>query len=188
MRIACLAWGSLVWKWEPLVLDGPWEADGPWLPIEFAREGDGGELATALAPGVRDVPTLWAPLATTNVDEARELLRRREKIPLDRPEGVGSVAADEAPSEPLARRIAAWAATQPVDAVVWTALPPRSRGIEGRMPSVDEACAYLASLAPAVRAHAEHYVRCVPASLGTPYRTAFEQRFGWTPLATPCTA
>ncbi len=182
MRIACLAWGSLLWKPEPLVLSSGWMADGPLLPIEFSRESDGGELATALSPAVCDVQVFWARFETTDLAVAREQLRVREKIPLARPDGVGS-APNNARSGPFDARILQWSATRDLDAVVWTALPPRSQGSEGRMPDVDAACAYLDGLPPDVRAHAEAYVRRVPPSLKTACRVAFEERFGWTPRA-----
>jgi hypothetical protein len=183
MRIACLAWGSLIWKTGPIVLASQWHDDGPRLPVEFARESDGGELATALCPdGVADNATFWALLTTTDLATAREQLRRREQIPIERVDGVGSVPSPAA--GPFAARIAAWMSKRPLDAVIWTALPPRSRGVEGRMPSVDEACNYLATLPPSLQPHAEQYVRRVPTILTTRYRAAFEARLGWTPLDT----
>lgn len=183
MRIACLAWGSLLWKPGPLALASPWHDDGPRLPIEFARESDGGELATAICPdGVEDAPTFWALLAATDVAVACEQLRRREQIPPERVDGVGCEPGSS-PS-PVRATIAAWMARRPLDAVIWTALPPRSRGIEGRRPSVDEACAYLAGLPPSRKPHAEQYVRRVPPVLTTRYRVAFETRLGWTPIET----
>ena len=182
MRIACLAWGSLLWKPGPLVLASEWQADGPSLPIEFARESDGGEMATALSPGAADVQVFWARMRTKSLAEAREQLRQREQIPVDRVDGVGHVAHGGAPG-PFDARIAAWAAQRALDAVVWTALPPRSRGVEGRMPHPDEVCAYLDALPLDVRAHAEDYVRRTPPSLRTRYRTTIEERLGWTPFA-----
>ena len=51
MRIACLAWGSLLWKTGPLRLASGWKDDGPVLPIELARVGDKGELSTVVLEG-----------------------------------------------------------------------------------------------------------------------------------------
>ena len=184
MRIACLAWGSRLWKSAPLEPVTPWQGDGPWLPIEFAREADGGELATALMPEASDVRTFWAVVRADDLLVARDQLRRREQIPIERPDGIGSVPRTAGVAGPFDERIAAWAAGRRLDGVVWTALPARSRGIEGRAPSVDEACAYLESLRGETRSHAEDYVRRVPPSLTTPYRAVFEQRFGWTPSST----
>ena len=182
LRIACLAWGSLIWKHAPLVLASGWHDDGPLLPIEFGREGDAGELATALCPGRPDVRTLWALLAEPSLANAREQLRLREKIPVDRPEGVGSIVVGE-PASGLAARIASWAERHALDAVVWTALPARSANVEGRLPPEDEVIDYLDGLTGVVRAHAEDYVRRTPLAIRTPYRDAIERRLGWTSIA-----
>lgn len=182
MRIACLAWGSLVWKWAPLRLASPWHEDGPSLPIEFAREGDGGELATALCPGVADTTCLWALLAETDLRAACEQLRVREQIPVGRRDGIGCTPTLEV-AGPFDTRIAAWAAQHDLDAVVWTALPPRSNGVESRMPTVDEAVAYLQGLQGEVLAHAEDYIRRVPRQITTGYRSTIERRLGWTSVA-----
>ncbi|MDU1189996.1 MAG: hypothetical protein E6990_18890 [Enterobacter sp.] len=48
MKIACLGWGSLIWKSGALPVAGEWQTDGPSLPVEFCRVSDGGELATAI--------------------------------------------------------------------------------------------------------------------------------------------
>lgn len=178
MRIACLAWGSLVWKWEPLQLASSWSEDGPALPIEFAREGDGGELATALCTGVSDVQCLWALLAEPDLRTACEQLRVREQIPAKRRDGIGCIPTLDA-SSVYDARIARWAEARDIDGVVWTALPPRSKGVEGRMPTVDEAVTYLQGLQGEVLAHAEDYVRRVPRSIATGYRTVIERRLGW---------
>jgi hypothetical protein len=45
MNIACLGWGSLIWKPCALPIASDWFNDVPELPIEFARLGDSGELA-----------------------------------------------------------------------------------------------------------------------------------------------
>lgn len=37
MNIACIAWGSQLWKPHPLKLASGWHRDGPLLPLEFVR-------------------------------------------------------------------------------------------------------------------------------------------------------
>lgn len=182
--IACLAWGSLIWKSGSLRLRTGWAVDGPRLPVEFVRVGDRGELATTLwAPGSR-VATRWAVLDTTDLDQAREMLALREEIDPARPEYIGMAVPGTglaANAAPFADEIAAWAARRRVDAVVWTSLPPRFDGQEGRAPTVDEAVAYLQSLRGATRDHAHGYIRGVAAEIRTPYRAQFEARLGLTP-------
>ena len=89
MFIACLGWGSLIWKPDTLPLAGAWFFDGPDMPIEFARVGDGGELSTAICANAPMCKVLWAVLDVETLEEAREALRVREQIPEDRQDGIG---------------------------------------------------------------------------------------------------
>jgi hypothetical protein len=177
MNIACLGWGSLLWKPGALLLRSPWQHDGPMLPIEFARVGDGGELATVLCEGAAEVRTWWALLCAEDLDAARAQLRQREEIDPAHPEWIGSLPSDFAGlGVPAIRQ---WLTTQPLDAVVWTALPPRFAGVEGASPSAEQAVAYLQSLQLGTRAHAQEYVRKVPASLDTVNRREIVRVLGW---------
>jgi len=142
VNIALLAWGSLLWKAEPLKIRDPWQSDGPFLPIEFARESDGGELPVVLCPGAPAVAVPWTFLDEADLDAACEQLRIREAIPRGRPDGVGSVSRGNQPGDAFcADVIERWRASQNLDAVIWTALPPRSAGVEGQVPSAREAVA-----------------------------------------------
>ena len=183
MKIACLAWGSLLWKPGALPLDSAWRAGGPPLPLEFTRVGDHGELSPALCVGVARQPTWWALLAVADLPAARERLRERERIDPDRPEWIGSLPGD--PQQLFAVDIEAWRVEAGIDAVVWTALPPRHQGEEGRMPTAEEAVAYLAGLEGKRRAHARDYIERMPPEFATPHRDAIEARLGWKPRAVP---
>ena len=179
MKIAGLGWGSLLWTTGPLQLASAWNPDGPTLPIEFARVGDGGELSTALCNGSWPQTVWWAELATTSLDEARELLRQREDIDPARPEWIGSLPGMAQGFE--AEEIGRWLDAMPLDAVVWTALPPRVDGVEGRCPNAQRAVDYLRGLTGEKLAHAEHYIRSVPASLDTVNRRQISLSLGWWP-------
>jgi len=50
MRIAVLGWGSLIWKPDKPAISAPWHANGPLLPIEFARISLDGRLTLVLCP------------------------------------------------------------------------------------------------------------------------------------------
>lgn len=177
MKIACLGWGSLIWKAAELPVASDWFEDGPRLPIEFAREGDSGELATVLCDGVAEVQVLWAYLAVDTLEEAREALREREGVPREQPECIGSW--PSGPHSPFQPRIAAWAAEQGVGAVVWTALPPRSGGLNQRMPTAAEALHYLRTLDHERQTHARDYIRRTPVAIDTEYRRVIAQTFNW---------
>lgn len=179
MKIACLAWGSLLWKTEQLVTVSAWRPDGPRLPVEFARVSDKGELSTALCEGAALQSTWWALLAAESLAEAREQLRQRESVDPRHPEWIGSLPADERQVSPFADPIGSWMRTQVLDAVVWTALPPRIFDQDGRCPTPREAVEYLQGLQGSVRTHAKHYVRQVPASLSSDNRRAIDAALGW---------
>ena len=183
MKIACIAWGSLLWKAGFLPLVSQWHPDGPLLPLEFARVSDvNNELALVLCEGAPLMPTRWAYLDVADIRTARELLRQREKITPERPAWIGSV-----PSlglTPPQARITRWLQEKALDACVWTALPPKSAGQNGRKLTADEAVAYLDGLSGEVRAHAKDYIQRIPADITTPYRELIEVRLGWWPHET----
>lgn len=178
VNIACLGWGSLIWKPDTLPLAGDWYSDGPEVPIEFSRVGDGGELATAICLNAPSVQVYWALMAVDTLDHACAALHEREQIPLERQDGVGrllTASASPTPQGVLTR----WAQERKIDAVIWTALPPRYMDIEGRIPTEQDAVAYLTSLSGETLQHARAYIERVPAQIDTPYRRAFERQMGW---------
>ncbi len=181
MNAACLAWGSLLWKPGRLPLSSRWMEGGPELPLEFARVGDLGELSVVLLEGAPMRRTWWASLDVADADQAREALREREEIDPDRPEWVGSSPGD--PRLHYSGAIAEWRLRRGLDVVVWTALPARIHGVEGRAPTPDEAVAYLAGLSGDTRAHARDYMRRVPPTIATPIRARIIAGLGWSPDA-----
>lgn len=175
MNIVCLGWGSLIWQPGVLPLADEWQADGPQVQIEFSRIGDGGELATAVCLNAPQVPVYWARLSVTHLREACDALRQREQIPASRQDGVGILPVTDAPTGALS----AWAQGREIEAIIWTALPPRIAHTEGRIPSPEEVLTYLNSLSGETRAHALNYIRQVPGQIDTPYRRAIAQTLGW---------
>lgn len=185
LKIACIAWGSLIWEPAPLELASPWRPDGPLLPLEFVRDSDDSdELALVLHEPAPLQPTYWAWLAVDDMASAREMLRRREKIRPEYPHWVGSLPnpAGHAQDE---RRVAAWMRTMGIQGAVWTALPAKFAGVSERAPSAHEALAFLDGSNGQQRANAERYVRQTPPEIRTLYRSLFEQRLGWTPKPVP---
>ena len=80
MKIACIAWGSLVWDPRQLACRGTWNNDGPLLPVEFCRQSKDGRLTLVIVPGKPEVRTLWILMSSANIDEARMNLAEREGI------------------------------------------------------------------------------------------------------------
>jgi len=174
MNIACLGWGSLIWKPDALPLASAWYIDGPELPIEFSRVGDGGELATAVCLNAPPCQVLWALLDVQTLDQAVQALKTREQIPSDRQDGVGVFTINSSTVGVLGK----WAADRQLDAVIWTALPPRFEDVEGLIPSLDDVLTYLISLDGDTLEHAKSYMENVPQQIDTPYRREI-RKLGW---------
>jgi hypothetical protein len=73
MNIAVIGWGSLIWCPGSLR-----RADGPTLPIEFARISEDERLTLVIHPGSPLQPTYWALSELTDLTEARRNLMERE--------------------------------------------------------------------------------------------------------------
>ena len=188
VKIACIAWGSLIWNPGPLKLASDWRPDGPALPLEFVRDSDdSAELALVLHAPAPPMPTRWARLATDDLAAARDMLREREKIRPDCPQWVGSLPDPVPPGLPaptpsaVVACIADWMRRHEADAAVWTALPAKFAGVSERAPSPHEAIALLDGLRGEERAKAEEYVRRIPGDIRTLYREVIEARLGWRP-------
>ena len=114
------------------------------------------------------------------MDQAREALRFREGCVA---KAVGIWPGPDEHNRLGGAAIAAWAKDKGFDHVLWTALGPKFRNENGRQPaSAEEAVEYLQPRPPEVRAKAEEYVRKAPRQVQTPFRSAFEEHLGWTPL------
>lgn len=181
MTIACLGWGSLVWRPEDLPIVGGWHPGGPVIPIEFARQSDNGRITLVVVESQAKCPVLWAEMNITTLDDAKRVLSLREGpgVNLNR---VAAWSPASMSDRSEARVIGEWAAEKGLAAVVWTALRPRFNGVTGRVPTATEVVAYLNALDGVQRADAEKYVRCAPAQIRTPCRDAIEAALGWTPL------
>lgn len=182
--IACLGYGSLVWKPGQLPLAGGWRPDGPELPVEFARQSDNDRLTLVIVEGAGVAPSraLWAPLAVASMGEARRALREREGC------GERWIAAwpggavdhdsshwTPGPAAPGHAAVARWAAERGLEGVVWAALPYGLRHRQGRLPSLGEALEHLGGLSGAKLAAAAEYIREAPAQTRTPWRPRLEE-------------
>lgn len=180
MSIVCLGWGSLIWDPRKLPISSAWEADGPDLPVEFARQSKDGHITLVIADGAIPVPVLWSKLSIYNLDEAIQALACREKIPdRDLKRSVGYWCPTRISSHKVSQQIGQWAISRSLQGVVWTALKPRFKG-ETLKPSCDQIIRYLSDLDGEPKRVAEEYVRRAPAQIRTSYREAIEHELNWT--------
>lgn len=181
MKIACLGWGSLIWQPKSLLIRREWFSDGPFLPIEFVRQSEDGRLTLVITETAKPIRTLWALMATENLETAKESLLEREGIHIKKlKDSIGSITIIEETKDNLKLTIKEWANRQGLDAVIWTNLAAKFQGEGKREPNLIEAIDYLKSLDVNLRSHAEEYIRKTPKQIDTDFRRKFETEFGWT--------
>lgn len=183
--IACIGWGSLVWRPESLPLRGDWREGGPELPVEFARQSKDNRITLVICPGRSPVPTRWAILDVPDIRSAKRSLAVREwDCALKNPNWIeenigywerttGAMLGMEADT------IAAWASAEGFAGVVWTSLPCKFNGVKGVMPSEDDVIDSLRGLEGNERVLAAEYVRKAPREVDTPYRRRIARDLGW---------
>jgi hypothetical protein len=183
MKIACLGWGSLIWRPEGLLIQRQWFQDGPYLPIDFLRQSKDGRLTLVIHEPSKVVRTLWALMDTSDLNTAKTSLQIREGIAkdnIDKHIGVLKVA-DNYDTDML-NEIKEWAVKLKLDAVIWTSLGPKFKKEDMRVPTIDEALEHLRNLPARERLNAEEYIRRTPIQIDTIFRQRFEKEFNWTPM------
>jgi hypothetical protein len=181
MKIACLGWGSLIWKPEELLISGEWLTDGPFLPIEFVRQSKDGRLTLAITESAKPIRILWSLMTTNDLELAKNSLRIREQIPEKRIiDFIGVVKINETTNNHIESIIKEWAVKMKLDAVIWTNLPAKFNDTNTREPTLNEAIDYLKSLDLDKKSTAEEYIRKAPKQIDTEFRKKFVTEFGWT--------
>jgi len=181
MKIACLGWGSLIWRPGNLLIQRKWFNDGPLLPVEFVRKSDNGRLTLVITETAKPVRTLWALMTTDNIEIAKTSLRIREGISKEKLNSrIGSLTVEDEITEGINLIIKNWAISLKLDAVIWTTLPSKFNNLEGQVPTIDEAISYLRSVDINTWETAQEYVRRTPKQIDTEFRRRFEGEFGWT--------
>lgn len=180
MNIACLGWGSLIWRPDNLLIHREWFADGPLLPIEFVRQSNDGRLTLVITNFAKPVRILWALMATDDLDIAKQSLKIREGIPNSKFEtSISSITIMEETVDEIKLTIQEWAKFLKLDAVIWTSLTSKFRETDGIEPTMEEAVSYLSTLNINTQAIAEEYIRRAPRQIDTEFRRKFESTFGW---------
>lgn len=183
MKIACLGWGSLIWRPDAFLIQRQWFVDGPILPVEFLRQSKDGRLTLVLSEEVRPVRVLWAMLATDDLDTAIRSLGTREGIPTQNfSTSIGSIIVKDEEHDKTKAEIQRWAKCVGLDAVIWTNLGPKFNNQNNVAPTIQQATEYLTSLDVNARALAEEYIRRAPKQIDTDFRREFERIFGWTSI------
>lgn len=170
MTIACLGWGSLIWRNEGLLCDRNWRTDGPQLPVEFARTSRGGEITLVILDDVPAVPVLWSIMEVSTLAAAVENLRIREGN--THRKWIGSWSRDRGSTTPYHEVVANWARPREFSGVVWTALPPKCGEEVGRIPTLTDILDHISTLEPVKQDRAREYILKAPPQITTILRPA----------------
>lgn len=185
MKIAVLAWGSLIWEPGALTVVTAWESDGPSLPLEFSRVSSSraGALTLVIDPqhGAAN-RAYFAVSAQQELEAAIENLRKRE-CPNGECIGYVDCRSGRSRSSILSTApdiIGHWAEQHHLDAAIWTDLSSNFADeskaqfsvIDGpTMPfTIDNAQHYLLRLKPAGAVEARKYFKNAPHTVQTALR------------------
>lgn len=179
MRIAIIAWGSLIWDPRSLPYDGDWQPNGPRFSVEFSRVSRDCRL-TLVVDGRHgaDAPTRFVTSTRRALHDAMADLRDREGTIwsrigyVNRKDGSDSADAFAQPGDTF-QRVFDWSEERGFDAAIWTALPPSFEKETGEQFSLEAATKYLQRLPKIARKCAVTYIEKAPPEVETPLRNYF---------------
>ena len=183
MKIAVLAWGSLLWSPRELAVDhsSEWNEDGPFLPIEFSRIASDGRLTLVIDPGFDLVQVYWKLMSVRNLGEARKNLQQREGA--ETIDDIGFVSTSDrsfcmrAEAIYLKQNLFKWTKGKALDATIWTDLKPKFIAKTGKVFTESNAEVYLKGLTGATSELAREYILNTPPNIRTRFRSSFENLY-----------
>lgn len=185
MNIAVIGWGSLIWCPGSLRIKTRWRADGPMLPIEFARISEDGRVTLVIEPNSPLQRTCWALSASDELECARRNLKDREGCSLGRVRCFPGVNTGGTTATAVVNQLEIWLAKyEDIETVIWTGLETNWAEKFQREFSPDDAVRYLERLETEQRQarlryeRAKEYVRNAPASIQTAVRAKMREK-GW---------
>lgn len=195
MRIAVLAWGSLIWDRRELAIREDFRPSGPRLSVEFCRVSGDGRLTLVIDEAIGSSCLTYSAASTFgDLDAALQNLWRREGSQDEAlPKNVRThgrvrfveVASGDHSAKAIERHpqavdaIKVWAQANGYDAAIWTALasnfhePTKA----AKLFSVEAAVRYIEALEAPKRDAALGYVRSAPTEVQTPVRAAVNARW-----------
>ena len=191
MKIAIVAWGSLVWNPGCLPFSGLWQQCDLKLPIEFSRKSSDGRLTLVVdfEHGCES-PMYIALSARTELSDAVADLRDREQTIIARIGWYDKNKSRKKTSEArttdselekslhtkVAKRVAKWIKSTDYDAAIWTALASNYLKEMKSNFSIDHAMNYLSKLGDKEKRLAFDYIHRAPDLIKTKLREKFENQ------------
>ena len=178
-KIACIGWGSLIWRPERLKIQNHWFEDGPILPIEFTRISSDNRVTLIIDTEAKPIRTLWALMNCNDIDEAKKSLIEREGVKKD--SLIHWVNQTDNVTDEIQVGIQNWLKEKSIDSAIWTGLSFSTK-TDNKRPSIAKIIAHLNEIEHNERQLAEEYIRKAPRQIDTEYRRQIEKEFGWKPI------
>jgi hypothetical protein len=165
MKIAILAWGSLIWDKRKLKISGGWNKNGVFLPIEFARISKDGRLTLVITEQYgTDIETYWAISECQKLEKAINNLKVREGT---NEVNIGFVdlinkKSNSRLSKRIIDKIYDWGNSNNLDAVIWTDLKSNFQEKEEVKFTIENAIRYLSLLQGDKKEKAFEYIEKAP--------------------------
>lgn len=182
MKIAVIAWGSLIWDPRTLNIKGRFNPSGPKLPLEFSRISKDGRLTLAITKKYgTPCQSYVATSAYDNMQDAVLNLWERESGPRSvsgkwfnpnkRLETVSWLMKGKPfPNEEQYRIMNKWLKGTDYDAVIWTSLKLKFYEVTHNQFTPKNAIKYLRSLPDDARERAVEYINKSPPEIRTHVR------------------
>lgn len=197
LRIACLAWGSLIWDPRDLPMIGGWRKDGPRLRVEFLRQSADGRMTLVLSKHARAVQSEWTLMNASSLEMAihglalREGITNTSKANLKKTIGVWPPQDSKSHENKLILDIGKFAKKHDISHVIWTNLGPKDpmTGLRTE-PKSNTVINYLLELQKKAESSsnpidklrlekAKEYISRTPLQVNTVYRKEIEDKLGW---------
>lgn len=192
MKIAILAWGSLIWCPRELAVSSRWRL-GPELPVEFARKSQDHRVTLVLW-GEHRSETFWALSSLSTIDAACSNLWQREGEPkfgsIHYTTGEGLRTLNDRDPEDgsldVSNIVTQWLETVPdIDCAIWTGLPTKGFD-QSEVDLATQVVDHLRDLDKQSKLRAKDYVQFAPVTVRTPVRLAVEaDPLRWLPRELP---
>lgn len=176
MKIACIGWGSLIWNPENLKIKGEWQNDGPYLPVEFARQSQNGRITLVIDEKFEPQKTFWILMTQNSISDACSSLREREGT-VDR--HIHHVTSDAEPKNSIQEEIIKWLTEKELGCAIWTGLPPKFKGVDHKFPTLTDLFEYFDNLPNDKLELAKEYITKTPKQIDTKYRREIEAKYNW---------
>jgi hypothetical protein len=185
MKIAVLAWGSLIYN-PRINLATEWQSSSLYLPLEFSRVSHKGEIQDCLSLVIDAAhgslcPVSFAESRLTNLTCAIDELAERERVTYRTSIGYVNLKRDTV--NPVAEKwyadhcenIKNWARSQGIEGVIWTNLKANFEEKLGVPFTPSAALNYINRLPEDRRAKALTYIRQAPSFVSTRLRYLTQQ-------------